>query len=284
VFAKNPLSTNNYLHYIDDMSLVKTAEATSQIYTTTTSIAFNATLRSASMNITGVLLSDSIRISTPDGITVTPKSLPANTTNALVNLEFTGFYSTNGNITLTSGEIVKNIPVAAIYNSAFITPESSEKYLLQQRTGGKIIGLHTSGNVAALRYAENNDAKQLFEFIPVEGKEKTFRIKNGDEKYLNVSESKLNFTAIPSFSSEWVLQGQSDTLIYITQASNSGKVIGSDSIVNNNILYSDRLQSAANSAFCLQKISVVQWALSILILYAKSIFIPEHFLPTEQMH
>lgn len=257
VFAKNPLSTSNFLHYIDDMSLVKTAEATSQIYTSTTSVAFNATLRSASMNITGVLLGDSINITTPKGITVTPKSLPANATNTIVNIEFTGFSSINGNITLTSGDIIKNIPVAATYNTTFVTPEIGEKYYIQQRTGGKVIGVHSGGAVAALRYAENNEATQLFEFIPVEGKENTFRIRNVIEKYLSISGSQLNFTNASTFSSEWVLQGQSDTLIYITQASNSGKIIGSDSIVNNNVLYSDRLQSAANSAFCLQKSSAL---------------------------
>lgn len=257
VFAKNPSSTSNFLHYIDDMSLVKTAEATSQIYTTTASLAFNAALRSASMNITGVLLSDSINITTPKGITVTPKSLPANATKTIVNIEFTGFSSINGSITLTSGEIVKNIPVTAIYNTTFVTPEIGENYYIQQRTGGKVIGVHSGGTVAALRYAENNEATQLFEFIPVDGKENTYKIKNGNEKYLNDTGSQLNFTNTSTLSSEWVLQGQSDTLIYITQGSNSDKIIGSDSIVNNNVLYSDRLQSAANSAFCLQKSSAL---------------------------
>ena len=255
VFAKNPLSTNNYLHFIDDMSLVKTAEATPQIYTTTANLAFNATLRSASMNITGILLSDSISISSPQGINITPNNISGNSTNVTINVEFTGFNSVNGNITLKSGEIIKNIPVSAAFNTTYVNPGSDGKYYIQQRTGGKVIGVNSNGAVAALKYAENNDPTQLFEFIPVEGKENTYKLKNGNEKYLSISGSQLYYSTALTQSSEWILQGQSDTLVYITQASNSGKIIGSDSIINNSILYSNRLESAANSTFCLQKFS-----------------------------
>ena len=257
VFAKNPSSTSNFLQYIDEMVLTKTAEATKQIYSTTTSVSLNGTTRLATMNITGVLLTDSIRISAPDGIVVTPAVLGPNVSNQTIEIEFRGFSAINSNIVFNSGEITKNIPVTVTYSTSFVQPVSGEKYYIQQRTGGKVIGKLTTGTNAGLRYAEKDDATQIFEFVKVANKTNVYNMVNNENKYLTANQSLLEYKTTPTALSEWVLQGSSDTLVYITQASNSAKVIGSDSIVNNKTLYGDRLSSAANSAFTLHKLSVL---------------------------
>jgi len=257
VFAKNAASTSNFLHYVDDMILTQTAEAVKQIYSTTANLSFNATTRTATLSVTGVLLADSIRITVPEGITISPKVLAPDANNVVVNVEFTGFSSVTGNVTLTSGDVVKQIPVTATYSTSFVSPQVGEKYYIQQRTGGKVIGLKTDGKNAGLRYAEKADLSQIFEFIPVSGKVNTYNIINGANQYLTASSSLLEFKPTVTTSAEWVLQGSADTLVYITQAANAGKVIGSDSIINNKPLYADRLSSAANSAFALQKLSTL---------------------------
>ena len=257
VFAKNPASTSNFLQYIDDMTLTKTAEAEKQIYTSVNTLNFNATMRTASINVTGVLLTDSIRITAPDGILVSQKTLSADVSNSAVSVQFVGFSSLSANIILTSGDIVKQIPVNATYTTSFVNPLHDELYFLQQRTGGKVIGKKTNSQNAALRYAEKSDVTQLFQFLPVSGKSNAYYIKNVENQFLSVVSNKLEYTQTSQTATEWVLQGSSDTLVYITQATNSGKVIGSDSIINDKTLYPDKLTTDANSAFVLQKGSVV---------------------------
>ena len=268
VFAKNPASTSAYLSYIDDMVMTKTAEATRQILSNVSSFLFNATNRADTMLITGSQLTDSIRITAPEGITVSPKVLPANAGAAQVIVTFKGFYSLTGNITLTSGDVVTNIPVTTTYSTTFITPVAGAKYYIQQRSGGKVIGKKTGTATAALKYAEKGDNSQLLEFIPVQDKLNTYYIRSSEGKYLSkvktiAQNTQMEFTdnvvdnaTYPAYS-EWVVQGTVDTLVAITQASDASKSIGSDSIVDNRPLYNDRVSTLANCAFILQKASVL---------------------------
>ncbi len=268
VFSKNPASTSAFLSYIDDMALTKTAEATRQILTTVSSFTFNATNRADTMMITGSLLADSIRITAPDGITVSPKVLPATAGAVQVIVTFKGFYSLTGSITLASGNVVTNIPVTTTYSTSFITPVVGAKYYIQQRSGGKVIGKKTGNTTAALKYAEKDDNSQLFEFVSVTDKPNTYYIRNNEGKYLSkvktaAQNTQLEFTdnvvnnaTYPTYS-EWVIQGTIDTLVNITQASDASKSIGSDSIVDNRPLFNDRVSSLANCAFILQKTSML---------------------------
>lgn len=257
VFAKNPASNSNFLQYIDDMVLTKTAEAEKQIYSSVNALNFNATARTATINVTGVLLTDSIRITAPDGITLSQKALAADASNAVLNIQFTGFTSLAGNISFTSADVVKQIPLSATYTTSFVNPLHDELYFLQQRTGGKVIGKKSNSQNAALKHAEKNDITQLFQFLPVSGKSNVYYIKNVSNQFLTVASNKMEYASAVSDAAEWVLQGNSDTLVYITQAVNSAKVIGSDSIINDKLLYADKLMTNANSAFILQKGSVV---------------------------
>ena len=260
VFAKNPASTSNFLFYPDDMVLTKISEPIPQIFTTTTSLSYDDLNRKSNMIVTGVLLSDSIRITTPDGITVSTNSLASNATAVSVEISFTGFSSVSGNVVLSSGAVSISIPVSASYSTSFVSPSLATKYYIQQRTGGKVIGKLNGGNTAALRYAEKNEASQLFEFLPVLGKTNCYYIVNGANEYLSVADKAtdlLNYTSTASLSSEWVIQGVTDTLVYITQATNSAKSIGSDSIIDNVRLLANYAGSSANSAFVLHKESVL---------------------------
>jgi len=263
VFAKNPSSTSNFLFYPDDMVLTKTSEPTPKIFTTTTAFSFDDTNRQSSLSVTGVLLTDSIRISAPTGITVSTTSLAPNASAASVEVSFTGFNAVNGNVTLSSGQVSVSIPVSASYSTSFVSPSLATKYYIQQRTGGKVIAKINEGNNTALRYAEKNEASQLFVFLPVQGKSNTYYIVNGANEYLNVADkatNSLNYTVTASELSEWVIQGISDTLVSITQASNSAKSIGSDSIIDNVRLWANYQSSTANSAFVLHKETVLNTA------------------------
>jgi len=257
VFVKNPSTTTNFLQYIDDMKLTKTAEATSQIYTTSTNFSFTNAVRTATMYVSGFQLTDSIRISAPDGISVSSSVLAPNALEQIVKLEFKGFYSINDNITLSSSGITKQIPVNASFTTNFLNIQNSEKYYIQQRAGGKVIGAKTNSEIAVLRYADLNDPTQIYTFIPIAGIFNTYALLNDAGSYLSVSENRLKFTNDITYNSMWVLQGISDTLVYITQASHSGKVIGSDSIIHDRTLYADKTSTSLNSGFCLQKVAKV---------------------------
>lgn len=268
VFAKNPVTSTVFLSYIDDMSLTKTAEASRQILSTVTGFTFNSTNRIDTMLVTGSQLTDSIRITAPDGITVSPKVLPAGAGGVSVIVSSKGFSSVSGSITLTSADVVKTIPVTATYSTTFFTPETGTKYYIQQRSGGKVIGKKSTDSTIALKYAEKNNLTQLFSFVPVSGKTNTYYLLNGENKYLSKVKSatqsgSMEFTVTvvdnvtyPGYS-EWVLQGVSDTLVTITQASDATLNIGSDSIIDNRPLFNDKVSGLANNSFILQKQSVL---------------------------
>ena len=140
VFAKNPASTSAFLSYIDDMVLTKTVEATRQIISSVSGLNFNALNRIDTMMVTASQLTDSIRITAPEGITVTPKVLSPVAGGTQIIISSKGFNSISGNLTLTSGDVVKTIPLIATYSTSFVTPDYSTKYYIQQRTGGKVLG------------------------------------------------------------------------------------------------------------------------------------------------
>jgi hypothetical protein len=266
VFAKNPSSTNNYLHYIDDMALTKTKDAEKNVQTSVSAFSFSSTNRADTMLVTGSLLTDSIRITAPEGIDVNPKVLPPNAGAVQVIVSSRGFYSLAENLTLTSGDVQKKLPLTATYNTSFVTPVNTDKYIIQQRIGGKVIGKKAGTTQAVLRYAEKDEKSQQFQFVAVNGKSNVFYMLNAENKYLTKSKntaSLLEYTdnildnaSYPRYS-EWVLQGVSDTLVYITQASDAAKTISSDSIVDGRTLYNDRSASSANSTFILQNISTL---------------------------
>lgn len=254
-WEKNKATVKNYLYYIDDMVLTKTADPTPAIFTLTKSLNFDATNRTFNLQLSGIMLTDSIRITAPDGISLSRKTLPANSSSETVKVSFTGFSSLDGSITLTSNDVSLQIPVVASYNTAFVQPITSEKYYIQQRTGGKVIA--NSGSKAVLKYAEKNDNGQIFSVENVNNKLNTYYLKSDNNQYLTFNESKLVYNAQPSINSEWVLQGTSDSLIYITQSQNSASVVGSDSAIHNSTLYADKFMTAPNSAFALLKVSAV---------------------------
>ena len=264
VFAKNTASTSAFLSYVDEMVLTKTVEASPQILSTASAFTFNGTTRIDTMLVTGSQLTDSIRLTAPDGITVSPKVLPSTAGGTPVIVSFKGFYSLTGNINLASGAVPMNIPVTTTYSTSFITPVTSAKYYIQQRSGGKVVGKKTGATLVALKYADKDDNSQQFEFVSVLGKTNTYYILSSENKYLSKvktasQNTQLEFTSnivAPDFS-EWVIQGVSDTLVTITQASDASKSIGSDSIVDNRPLFNDRVSTSANCTFILQKASVV---------------------------
>jgi hypothetical protein len=139
------------------------------------------------------------------------------------------------------------------------------QYFIQQRTSGKVIGKRADGTVA-LKYASKEENSQMINFVPVSGKDQVFYLKNNENQYLSKSTKNTNLleftnsvtdnTQYQAFS-EWQIAGSSDSLVYISQASNAAMVIGSDSVMPNSTLLNNKSLGLSNSAFALQKVSQV---------------------------
>lgn len=265
VFAKNSASTNNYMQYLDDMSLVMTSDAVSDIISGVTSFSFSSANRVDTMLITGSKLTDSIRISAPDGVVVNPSVLPPNAGAYPVVVAFKGFYAITDSLVLSSGLVVRKIPLKAVYSTTFISPDLSAKYYLQQRSGGKVMGQKAGTAFAVLRYAEKDDVTQLFRFEAVAGKPNAYYILNEQNKYVSLSASaspvieftdKAVNTVVNPRASEWVIQGTADSLAYITRATDASLMIGADTIVDGKLIFTNKLVANVNSAFSLRKASV----------------------------
>jgi hypothetical protein len=109
--------------FIDDISLTKTAEAPAGVFVSTPFVSLDEKTSSALFSVTGTSLTDSIRLSAPAGITLSPKALAPTafgTTN--VTATFSGTTATNGYITITSGSASTRIRVIATKNSDCYTP------------------------------------------------------------------------------------------------------------------------------------------------------------------
>jgi len=94
------------------------------VSTSKASFAFNGDDNYLSDNLTvlGANLSNTISISAPAGITVSPTSLPANANNETVTITYDGTTAVSGNITFTSGSATKNVAVTASPNTGCYTP------------------------------------------------------------------------------------------------------------------------------------------------------------------
>lgn len=90
----------------------------------TTDFAFNAgdDYLSDSLTVSGLNLSETISISAPSGITVSPTSLPSNASGAKVFVTYDGVTSVSGNITFTSGSTTVNVTVSGGGTAGCYTP------------------------------------------------------------------------------------------------------------------------------------------------------------------
>lgn len=95
------------------------AESLPIIASNVTSMSFDDLYTSEVINVSGVNLTNPIGISVPSGITVSQTSLAANASNVSVKVTYDGTSVVNGNITLTSGTEILNIPVKSYTNSCF---------------------------------------------------------------------------------------------------------------------------------------------------------------------
>ena len=261
VWEKNPAAAagRNWLFYIDDMMLVKTADASPQIYTDATPFSFSNTNRTSSMKVTGVMLADSIRITAPAGITVTPSVLAADASLATIIVKYTGVNQVSGNIELRSGNFSRQISVTAVYNAGLRTMFDSEIYYIQQRTGGKVLAKRTD-NTIGLKYADAGDLSQQYRFIGIPGAEnpQTYVIANAENKFLKVAANNtIGLTTQAGDAERWFVQGQSDTLVYISRAIDAAWAISADSVFDNSLVYANKTVAHANAAFVLQKMSDV---------------------------
>ena len=262
VWEKNPnaASGRNWIYYIDDMELVELVAPVAQIHTETTSFTFTNQNRTSSMLITGVLLTDSIRISAPNGIKVTPSVISPDASMQEISVNFTGVTAVSGNVVLTSGDFSKSIPVTATYNGGLRTVNQQETYYLQQRTSGKVLGVRAVDQSVGLKYADADDLSQQLRFV--QNKPDTdphsFHIINGNNRYLSLSSSgSMYFTESVALADAWAFQGLSDTLVYVTRYDDAAFVMGSDSLFENNLIRGDRTIAQTNTAFILQKNSEV---------------------------
>jgi hypothetical protein len=261
VWEKNPAAAagRNWLFYIDDMMLVKTADASPQIYTETNLFSFTNTNRTSSMKVTGVMLTDSIRITAPAGITVTPSVLSPGASLATVTVRYTGVNQVSGSVELKSGDYSRQISVTAVYNAGLRTMFDSDQYYIQQRTGGKVLSRRNDNSIG-LKYADAGDSSQQLRFIgiPGAGNPQTYIIANAENQFLKVAANNtIGLTTQAGDADRWFVQGQSDTLVYITRATDAAMVMSADSVFDNSLVYANKSVAHANAAFVLQKLSDV---------------------------
>jgi len=261
VWEKNPVTAagRNWLFYIDDMMLVKTADASPQIYTEAALFSFSNTNRTSSMKVTGVMLTDSIQITAPAGIIVTPSVLAADASLSTISVRYTGVNQVSGIIELKSGDFSRQISVTAVNNAGLRTLIDSDIYYIQQRTSGKVLAKR-SDNSIGLKYADAGDLSQQFRFIgiPDTGIPQTYIIANAENQFMKVAANNtIGLTTQAGDAERWVVQGQSDSLVYITRAIDAAWVLSTDSVFENSLIYANRSVAQANAAFVLQKMSNV---------------------------
>ncbi|MDD4991031.1 MAG: T9SS type A sorting domain-containing protein [Paludibacter sp.] len=104
----------------------KGAEAQPVISSATSSFAFDSNYDAEISTITAANLNNPITITAPAGITVDPKTLPANALNTEIVVSYDGSTVVDGNITLTSGTTVTKIPVKAVSDATCFVPLYTE--------------------------------------------------------------------------------------------------------------------------------------------------------------
>lgn len=119
----------------DDMKLYYYGAIVVPVLTpSVSSLRYDNIYTSSTFTVTGLNLSNAISISAPTGITVSPTSLAANPSAATVTVTYDGTTVVDGNITLTSGATVVNIPVKASSNAGCYTPAYSQGNLIADPT------------------------------------------------------------------------------------------------------------------------------------------------------
>ena len=116
----------------------KGAESQSVITTTASALAFDENYPAEIFNVTSSNLSADITVTAPAGISVLPTTITKNTPDVPVTIIYDGTTAVNGNITLTSGSTVVNIPVkTASVASCFtsIYPETLTSNILGDLSG-----------------------------------------------------------------------------------------------------------------------------------------------------
>ena len=147
--------------YIDDLSVVKTAEPVASINVSKTALSFDQTNRTNTFSVTGIDLSDSISISAPKGIVVSSSKISTETTP--ITVYFTSFESLTGDITLKSGSITKTIPFAANVGQPSLVKKS-----MVNGTSGVTSALSTAKNINADNDVRDMTTVEMSESFPQE--------------------------------------------------------------------------------------------------------------------
>lgn len=116
-FFNNCGSSSGLTAYIDNWELYSIPS----IATSTSSITLDDYAKTTSFTVSGVNLTEAITIASPLGITLDNVNLAANVSAAKINVTYDGTSVVNGNITLTSGTLIKNISIKSLKNSDCFT-------------------------------------------------------------------------------------------------------------------------------------------------------------------
>ncbi len=95
------------------------AESTPILAASASVLSFDDLYKTETFTVTALNLSNPITITAPAGINVSPTTLAANANNATVSVTYDGTSVVDGNITLSSGSDVLNIPVKSYTNSCY---------------------------------------------------------------------------------------------------------------------------------------------------------------------
>lgn len=95
------------------------AETSPILSASVTGLSFDDIYTTETITISALNLTNPISITAPQGISVSPASLAANANGSTVTITYDGGTSVNGNVTLTSGSEVLQIPIKSYVNSCF---------------------------------------------------------------------------------------------------------------------------------------------------------------------
>jgi len=98
------------------------AESSTSIDVSKSSLSFDEINTTDEFTVTGSNLTDDITLEAPAGITLSAATLAADVSNAAITVSYNGSTEINGEIILTSGSTIMNIPIKAAPNTACFSP------------------------------------------------------------------------------------------------------------------------------------------------------------------
>jgi hypothetical protein len=248
------------LGVVTDLSIVATTDASFNVPTNT--LSFTGATNTKQFVVSGNALTDDITLSAPQGISLDVTKIAAADAQCGVTITATydGISNIKDTIYVVNGTTTKKIPVTA---APTYKPAADRKYFIVGATSGKVIGVGNSGNVC-LKYAEPNEATQLFTFAPADAPY-TYYLINSNNKYLcrskDVADS-LVYVDEPNVDdptyATWTAIGTSQAAMRIVNPNDLSKYMGSTTILDGSLLNGKQISTGTHTYFMIYEQDSIQ--------------------------